>query len=79
MDDYAAHKRIEVRDWLAAIPRVHLHFTPTSGSWLNLVEVWFGIIERRAIHRVQLPQRHRPQQGHPRLHHRLDDRAHPFF
>jgi DDE superfamily endonuclease len=37
MDNYAAHKRIEVRDWLAANPRVHVHFTPTSGSWLNLV------------------------------------------
>ncbi len=51
MDNYAAHKRVEVRDWLAANPRVHGHFTPTSGSWLNLVEVWFGIIERQAIHR----------------------------
>jgi len=51
MDNYAAHKRVEVRDWLAANPRVTVHFTPTSGSWLNLVEVWFGIIERQAIHR----------------------------
>jgi transposase len=51
MDNYAAHKRIEVRDWLAANPRVQVHFTPTSGSWLNLVEVWFGIIERQAIRR----------------------------
>src|SRR4051794_41308822 len=41
MDNYATHKRIEVRDWLAANPRIHVHFTPTSGSWLNLVEVWF--------------------------------------
>jgi len=39
MDNYAAHKRIEIRDWLAANPRIHVHFTPTSGSWLNLVEV----------------------------------------
>lgn len=39
------------RDWLAANPRITVHFTPTSGSWLNLVEVWFGIIERQAIHR----------------------------
>ncbi len=46
MDNYAAHKRIEIRDWLAANPRVHVHFTPTSGSWLNLVEVWFGIPRR---------------------------------
>jgi transposase len=51
MDNYAAHKRVEVRDWLAANPRIKVHFTPTSGSWLNLVEVWFGIIERQAIHR----------------------------
>jgi transposase len=51
MDNYAAHKRVEVRDWLASNPRIHVHFTPTSGSWLNLVEVWFGIIERQAIHR----------------------------
>jgi len=51
MDNYAAHKRVEIRDWLAANPRVHVHFTPTSGSWLNLVEVWFGIIERQAIRR----------------------------
>jgi transposase len=51
MDNYATHKRVEVRDWLAANPRVHVHFTATSGSWLNLVEVWFGIIERQAIRR----------------------------
>jgi transposase len=51
MDNYAAHKRVEIRDWLAANPRVHVHFTPTSASWMNLVEVWFGIIERQAIHR----------------------------
>ena len=51
MDNYATHKRVEVRDWLAANPRIHAHFTPTSGSWLNLVEVWFGIIQRQAIGR----------------------------
>jgi transposase len=50
MDNYAAHKRIEICDLLAANPRVHVHFTPTSASWMNLVEVWFGIIERQAIH-----------------------------
>jgi transposase len=51
MDNYAAHKHPKVKAWLAANPRIHVHFTPTSGSWLNLVEVWFGIIERQAIHR----------------------------
>ena len=51
MDNYATHKKAEVRDWLADNPRIHIHFTPTSGSWLNLVEVWFGIIQRQAIGR----------------------------
>ena len=37
--------------WLAKHPRITLHFTPTSGSWLNLVEVFFGIITRQAIRR----------------------------
>jgi len=51
MDNYATHKHPKVKAWLAANPRIHIHFTPTSGSWLNLVEVWFGIIEKQAIHR----------------------------
>jgi transposase len=51
MDNYATHKRPEIRTWLTANPRIHVHFTPTSGSWLNLVEVWFSIIEKQAIHR----------------------------
>lgn len=51
MDNYATHKRPEIRNWLAANPRIHVHFTPTSGSWLNLVEVWFGIVERQTIRR----------------------------
>jgi transposase/DNA-binding transcriptional ArsR family regulator len=51
MDNYATHKRVEIREWLAANPRVHVHFTPTSASWLNLIEVWFSVIERQAIHR----------------------------
>ena len=51
MDNYATHKTAEVRSWLETNPRIHVHFTPTLASWLNLVEVWFGIIERQAIHR----------------------------
>ena len=51
MDNYATHKTSDVKAWLADHPRIHAHFTPTSGSWLNLVEVWFGIIERQAIRR----------------------------
>src|SRR5215204_2201701 len=55
MDNYAAHKRSEVTAWLRANPRIQVHFTPTSASWLNLVEVWFGIIERQAIRRGVFP------------------------
>jgi transposase len=51
MDNYAAHKHPAVKTWLAANPRVVVHFTPTHASWMNLVEVWFSIIERQAIHR----------------------------
>ena len=51
MDNYAAHKRVEIRVWLAANPGSTSTSPPTSGSLLNLVEVWFGIIERQAIRR----------------------------
>ncbi|MGD8150329.1 IS630 family transposase [Ornithinimicrobium sp. Y1694] len=51
MDNYATHKKAEVKQWLAKNPRIHVHHTPTSASWLNLVEVWFSLIERQAIHR----------------------------
>ncbi|WP_422933238.1 IS630 family transposase [Sinomonas sp. P47F7] len=51
MDNYATHKTPEVKAWLEDHPRFSVHFTPTSGSWLNLVEVWFGIIDRQAIRR----------------------------
>ena len=40
-----------MKQWLAANERIKVHFTPASGSWLNLVEVWSGIIERQAIRR----------------------------
>jgi transposase len=51
LDNYAAHKQPKVRDWLAANPRVILHFTPFGCSWLNMVEIFFGIITRQAIRR----------------------------
>lgn len=51
VDNYATHKHPKVRGWLAARPRWHVHFTPTYGSWLNQVEIWFNIITQRAIRR----------------------------
>ncbi len=50
-DNYATHKHPKVTQWLADHPRWILHFTPTSGSWLNAVEGFFSIITRRHIRR----------------------------
>ncbi len=50
-DNYATHKHPEVNAWLAKHPRVHMHFTPTSSSWVNLVERFFGEITDKAIRR----------------------------
>lgn len=51
LDNYRTHKHPEVRAWLAENPRFHLHFTPTSASWMNQVETWFSILHRKAIQR----------------------------
>ena len=50
-DNYATHKHPDVQAWLAKHTRITLHFTPTSCSWLNMVEIFFGIITRQAIRR----------------------------
>ncbi len=47
LDNYCIHKRNEA--WLAEHPNVFFHFTPTSASWLNQVEIWFGILTRKAL------------------------------
>ena len=51
LDNSSTHKTEAVNTWLAAHPRIHTHFTPTSASWLNAVESWFSILERKAIRR----------------------------
>jgi len=51
VDNYGTHSHPGVRSWLARNPRITLHFTPTSGSWLNMVEIFFSIITRQAIRR----------------------------
>ena len=47
VDNYATHKHPKVKRWLAKHPRFHIHFTPTSASWLNMVERFFSVITRR--------------------------------
>ena len=51
LDNAATHKTRTVHDWLLKRPRWHLHFTPTSSSWLNLVEGWFSMLARRCLQR----------------------------
>jgi putative transposase len=51
VDNYATHKHRKVKNWLAARPRYHVHYTPTYSSWLNQVEIWFNIITQKAIRR----------------------------
>ena len=50
-DNYATHKHPRVRRWLARHPRFHMHFTPTSSSWLNLVERWFRDLTQKRLRR----------------------------
>ena len=52
LDNYATHKHAAVKRWLARNRRVHFHFTPTSASWLNLVERFFGELTERQIRRL---------------------------
>ena len=51
LDNYGTHNHPNVKKWLAKRPRFHLHFTPTSSSWLNLVERFFGELTRKRIRR----------------------------
>ncbi len=51
VDNYATHKHPKVLAWLAKHPRFHLHFTPTSSSWLNLIERWFRNLTERRLRR----------------------------
>jgi transposase len=51
MDNASTHKTPAIRAWFAKRPRYHLHFTPTKGSWLNLVERWFALLSERQIKR----------------------------
>jgi DDE superfamily endonuclease len=50
-ENYATHKHPKIKAWLERNPRVTMHFTPASGSWMNRIEIFFGIITRQAIRR----------------------------
>lgn len=51
MDNYATHKTAAIKSWLARRPHYHVHFTPTSASWINQVERWFAELTRKQLQR----------------------------
>jgi transposase len=77
-DNYGTHKHPAVRQWLAAHPRFHLHFTPTSASWLNLVERWFALITGQAIRRGSFDSVARLERAIMRWLEHCNENARPF-
>src|SRR6267378_2674233 len=77
-DNYGTHKHPAVKQWLAAHPRFHLHFTPPSASWLNLVERWFGLITAQAIRRGSFDSVARLEQAITRFLANWNENAKPF-
>ncbi|MGH2884191.1 MAG: IS630 family transposase [Solirubrobacteraceae bacterium] len=51
LDNSSTHSTPEVQHWLERHPRVHFHFTPTSASWMNMVEIWFSILTKQQVRR----------------------------
>src|ERR671912_749847 len=78
LDNYGTHTHATVQAWLAKHPRVHLHFTPTSASWMNLVEVFFSIITRQAIRRGSFPSVADLVAAIGRFCDAWNERCHPF-
>jgi len=79
VDNYHTHKHPEINAWLEKHPRITLHFTPTSGSWLNLVEVFFGIITRQAIRRGSFANVKELVTAISRFIASWNERCHPFI
>jgi len=57
LDNYITHKTKTIQNWLLTHPNVHFHFTPTRGSWLNLVESWFSLLSRKRLKRANFKSR----------------------
>ena len=51
MDNGSSHRSKKTREWLARQKRLHVHYTPTHASWLNQIEIWFGILSRKVVRR----------------------------
>jgi transposase len=79
VDNYGSHSHPKVRTWLTRNPPITLHFTPTSSSWLNMVEIFFSIITRQAIRRGSYTS---TAELHDTINTYIEswnDRTHPFI
>jgi transposase len=76
VDNYVTHKKND--DWLKAHPNVTFHFTPTSASWLNQVEIWFGILTRKALKGASFDSTHELAQAIQDFCDVWHQNAHPF-
>jgi transposase len=78
VDNSSTHETKEVFAWLQKHPRIHLHFTPTSSSWMNQVETWFSLLNSRAIRRGAFKNVHSLRDAIQRFLDAWNDAAHPF-
>jgi len=76
LDNYCIHKKCDA--WLAAHPQVHFHFTPTSASWLNMVEIWFSLLQRQALRNGNFHDATELRQAIEAFIAAWRERAHPF-
>ena len=76
LDNSSTHKTPAIQRWLAAHPRFVLHFTPTSSSWLNLVERWFAELTTKKLTPRRAPLGPRAERRHPRLDRHLERGPH---
>lgn len=76
LDNYCTHKKNDV--WLSDHPNVHFHFTPTSASWLNQVEIWFGIFSRKTLSGASFTSTEQLVQAIEAFVERHNETAHPF-
>jgi putative transposase len=78
VDNYATHKHPKVKRWLATHPRWQVHYTPTSASWLNQVEIWFNLITQKAIRRGTFKSVKELIRKIEEFVHRHNAHSHPF-
>jgi transposase len=77
LDNYSTHKRND--DWLAKYQgRIHFHFTPTSASWLNQIEIWFGLLTRKTLRGASFSSKDQPRSAIEAFVARTNDHPKPF-